>query len=89
MRTVKNKVIVRPIAQDSQSAGGIIVPMAFIGRSAKAEVVCVGPGTKEKPMRIPAGVLCLHILGAGEEIEESGEKFFVMNDADILAYYEN
>jgi chaperonin GroES len=88
MTTVKNKVVVRPIADDSQSAGGIFVPMAFIGRSAKAEIVAVGPGTVNKPMKLPAGVLCLHVLGAGEEIEDNGEKFFVMNDADVLAYYE-
>lgn len=74
---------------DATSLGGIAVPVSFIGRSAKALVVATGPGTKEKPMRIPNGVLCLHVLGAGEEIENEGEKYYVMNDADILAYKEN
>lgn len=89
MTTVLNKVIVSPIMGDATSLGGIIVPNSFIGRSAKALVVATGPGTKDKPMKIPNGVLCLHILGAGDEIEQGGEKYYVMNDADILAYYEN
>ena len=89
MTTIKNKVIVKPCISDDISLGGIIVPQSFMKRSAKAVVVAVGPGTANKPMLIPNGAICLHILGAGEEIEKEGEKYYVMNDADVLAYYEN
>lgn len=89
MTTVKNKVIVKPIMGESESLGGIIVPNSFIGRTAKALVVAVGPGTKSTPMKIPVGVECLHVPGAGDEIEENGEKYYVMADTDIRAYYQN
>ena len=87
MTTVRNKVIVKPCLSDSISAGGLIVPDSFLGRSSKAVVVAVGPGNVKTPMKIKSGVICLHIIGAGEEIEEGGERYFVMNDTDILATY--
>jgi len=89
MTTVGNKVIVKPILGDNKSLGGIIVPDSFIGRSAKAIVVAVGPGKKLTPMKIPVGVECLHVPGAGDEIEQDGEKYYVMADTDIRAYYKN
>jgi len=89
MTTVRNKVIVKPVMGESESLGGIIVPNSFIGRTAKGIVVAVGPGSKATPMKIPVGVECLHVPGAGDEIENNGETYYVMADTDIRAFLKN
>lgn len=89
IQPIRNQVLVRPCASDDLSAGGIVVPDYFKERSAKAEIIAVGKGTKDKPMRIPSGVTCWHIKDAGVEIIEKGETLFLIEDRAVLGYLPN
>ena len=89
IQPIRNNVLVKSELSDDISEGGIIVPDAFLGRSAKGKIIAVGNGTKDKPMRIPSNVTCWHIKDAGTEIIENGEKYYLMLDRDILGYLPN
>ena len=89
IKPIKNRILVEPIMEDEMSAGGIVVPESFRGRTSKAKIVAVGNGSKERPMRIPAGVTCWHVKGAGDEVIEDGKKFYLMMDTDVLGYLPN
>ncbi len=85
MKAIGNKVIIKPIMQDSTSEGGIIVPDSFKGRSAKGEVVAVG----NKVSWLPVGSICHYVKGGGDKMEENGNSFYGLMDIDIRAYYIN
>jgi len=85
MRTTKNKVIIKPIMQDSVSEGGIEVPESFRGRSAKGEVVAAG----DKVNWLPIGSICHYVKGGGEKIEIDGVEYYGLLDIDIRAFYIN
>jgi len=89
MKPIINQILVKPSLSDSISAGGIYVPESFAERSSKATIVAVGNGSKKRKMGLPSGVICWHIKGAGTEIIENGETFFLMDDTSVLAYLEN
>lgn len=75
--------------EDEMSAGGIVVPEAFRGRTSKAKIVAVGNGSKERPMRIPADVICWHVKDAGTEVIDGDKKYYLMLDTDVLGYLPN
>ena len=53
-----------------------------------AEVVAVGPGTKDEPMEVKAGDKVVFSKYAGTEIKYDGEEYTIMSQADILATVE-
>lgn len=89
IRPIRNQILVKPCESDEVSAGGIIVPESFRERSSKAKIVAVGGGTKDRPMRYKPTYTVWHIKGAGVEIYEDNEKYFLMPDNEVLGYLEN
>lgn len=84
MTTTGNRVIIKPIMQDSKSEGGIIVAESFRGRSAKGEVVAVG----HKVDWLPIGSICHYVKGGGDKID-IGDGFYGLLDIDIRGFYIN
>ena len=89
IRPLRNYIAVKPLPTDNISEGGIVVPDSFKERGSKAEIVAVGTGTKDRPMRFKKGYICWHIKGAGTEFIENEISYFLMPDNEILGYIEN
>ena len=53
-----------------------------------AEVVAVGPGTKDEPMEVKVGEKVIFSKYAGTEVKYQGEEYTIMSQADILATVE-
>lgn len=85
MQAVRNLVIVKPFPPNEVSAGGIYLPDTARERKSKATIVAVGRGTKARKMELAVGDIVYHVKGCGDEIEENGEKYYVMNDTDCIA----
>ena len=68
--------------------GGIILASAAKEKPQMAEVVAVGPGTKDEPMEVKAGDKVVFSKYAGTEIKYDGEEYTIMGQADILATVE-
>lgn len=89
LKTIHNKIIVKPFPKDEVSAGGVIIPDSAQERKAKATVMTVGGGTKDNPMTLKEGDVVYHIKDCGSPIEVDGEQYFIMRDTDVLAIESN
>lgn len=89
IRPIRNSILVEPMMVEGISHGGIIVPDSFKERGAKAKVVAVGGGTKDKRMEVQPDYIVWHIKDAGDEIIENGTKYYLIQSADILGYLPN
>ena len=78
-------VLVKPFPSDEQSLGGIIVPDSCKEISNKMEVVAVGEGLPNDPMRFHVGQTVFRVLNWGTEIEYNGQKFYLMSQNSLLA----
>lgn len=87
LQPLSDRVLVKPVAAEQKTAGGIIIPDSAKEKPLKGEVIAVGPGTKEETMQVAAGDVVLYGKYAGTEIELDGEKFLIMRQSDIMAKF--
>ncbi|MBO5663479.1 MAG: co-chaperone GroES [Bacteroidales bacterium] len=87
LQPLSDRVLVKPVAAEQKTAGGIIIPDSAKEKPLKGEVIAAGPGTKDEAMQVAAGDVVLYGKYAGTEIELDGEKFLIMRQSDILAKF--
>jgi chaperonin GroES len=85
MQPIRNYILVKPFPPDEVSEGGIFVPESARKESNKVNVIAVGRGTKERPMRLKAGQVAYRIKEWGTPIDLEGERHYILEDAAILA----
>lgn len=85
MQPIRNYILVKPFPPDEVSEGGIFVPESARKESNKVNVIAVGRGTKERPMRLKAGQVAYRIKEWGTPIDVEGERHYILEDAAILA----
>ena len=85
IQPLADRVLVRPVAAEEKTIGGIIIPDSAKEKPLRGEVIAVGNGTKEEAMVLNAGDQVLYGKYAGTELEFDGEKFLIMRQSDVLA----
>lgn len=80
-----DRVLVRPVAAETTTASGFIIPDSAKEKPLKGEVLAVGQGTKDEQMVLKTGNHVLYGKYAGTEIEIDGEKLLIMRQSDVLA----
>lgn len=80
-----DRVIVKPAAAETKTAGGIIIPDTAKEKPQRGTVVAAGPGKKEEPVTVKAGDTVLYGKYAGTEINLDGDDLLIMRESDILA----
>ena len=80
-----DRVLVRPVAAETKTAAGLIIPDSAKEKPLKGEVLAVGQGTKDEQMILKAGDQVLYGKYAGTEIEVENEKLLIMRQSDVLA----
>ncbi|MCQ2324494.1 MAG: co-chaperone GroES [Paludibacteraceae bacterium] len=80
-----DRVLVRPVAAETKTASGIIIPDSAKEKPLRGEVIAVGQGTKDEAMVLAAGDQVLYGKYAGTEIEIDNEKLLIMRQSDVLA----
>ena len=80
-----DRVLIKPMAAEEVTVGGIIIPDTAKEKPLKGNVVAVGQGTKDEEMILKAGDTVLYGKYAGTEIELEGEKYLIMRQSDVLA----
>ncbi|MFZ4752157.1 MAG: co-chaperone GroES [Chitinophagaceae bacterium] len=80
-----DRVIVRPAAAETKTAGGIIIPDTAKEKPQRGVVVALGSGKKDEPMTVKAGDTVLYGKYSGTEISLDGEDLLIMRESDILA----
>lgn len=85
IQPLADRVLVRPVAAEEKTIGGIIIPDSAKEKPLRGEVIAVGNGTKDEAMVLNAGDQVLYGKYAGTELEYEGEKFLIMRQNDVLA----
>ena len=80
-----DRVIVKPAAAETKSAGGIIIPDTAKEKPQNGSVVAAGTGKKDEPMTVKVGDKVLYGKYAGTEITHNGTEYLIMRESDIFA----
>ncbi len=86
IQPIKDKILVQFEEGDEMSAGGIVVPESFRGRSNKGKVIAVGNGTKEKKMDIPVNATVWVVKDWGTEVIDNGVSYHLVEQSAVLGY---
>jgi len=90
LKPLADRVIVRPIEEQDQKKGGIIIPDTAKEKPVQGEVVAVGPGQlnddgKKVPLEVKIGDRILYGKYSGTEVEINAQKLLIMQESDIFA----
>lgn len=88
IKPLGSRVVIKKLEAEEKTQGGIILANAAKEKPQTAEVVAVGPGTKDEVMELKAGDKIVFSKYAGTEIKYDGEEYTIMNQSDILAIVE-
>ena len=92
-RPLHDRVVVRRVAEDTKTAGGIIIPDTAKEKPMQGEVIAVGPGARDEagkivPLDVKAGDRVLFGKWSGTEVKIDGEDLLIMKESDILGVIE-
>ena len=92
-RPLHDRVLVRRVAADEKTAGGIIIPDSAQEKPQEGEVVSAGAGAKSEegkvsPLDVKAGDKILFGKWSGTEVTVDGEELLIMKESDILGIVE-
>jgi chaperonin GroES len=92
-RPLHDRVVVRRLAQNEKTAGGIIIPDTAQEKPQEGEIVAVGPGARDEagqlqPLDVKAGDRVLFGKWSGTEVKLDGEEFIIMKESDVMGVIE-
>ncbi len=93
-RPLHDRVLVRRVAAEEKTAGGIIIPDTAKEKPQEGEVVAVGPGARDEagklvPVDLKAGDRVLFGKWSGTEVKIDGEELLIMKESDIMGVLES
>jgi chaperonin GroES len=93
IRPLQDRLIVKRIAEEEKTKGGIIIPDTAKEKPQEGKVTAVGKGKanedgKITPLDVKAGDRVLFGKYAGTEIKIDGEEHLIMREDDILGVIE-
>ncbi|MDR9500844.1 MAG: co-chaperone GroES [Desulfurivibrionaceae bacterium] len=89
IRPLNDRILVKRMAGEEKSAGGIIIPDSAKEKPAEGQVVAVGPGKlndkgERLAMDVKVGDNVLFSKYGGTDIRFDGEEYLIMREDDIL-----
>jgi chaperonin GroES len=89
VRPLHDRILVRRMAEDEKTAGGLFIPDTAKEKPQRGEIVAAGKGRvtedgKTLPLEVKAGDRILFGKYAGTEIKLSGEEYIMMREEDVL-----
>ncbi|HVO28163.1 MAG TPA: co-chaperone GroES [Candidatus Margulisiibacteriota bacterium] len=93
IRPLQDRVIVKRIAEEEKTKGGIIIPDTAKEKPQEGKVVAAGKGKvnddgKVVPLDVKVGDKILFGKYSGTEIKIDGEEHLIMREEDILGVVE-
>lgn len=87
-----DRVVVKPLAEETKTKSGIIIPDTAKEKSHRGKIVAKGEGKYEDgkivPLLVKVGDLVLYKEYGGDEIKLDGEEVIILKEEDILAVIE-
>jgi chaperonin GroES len=93
IKPLGDRVLVKPVEEDEQVRGGIIIPDTAKEKQQQGEIVAVGPGKlgddgNVLPMNVAAGQVVLYGKYGGTEVKVDSEDYLIMSESDIFGIVE-
>ena len=93
VRPLQDRVIVKRLAREEKSKGGIIIPDTAKEKPQEGQVVAVGPGRRDDagktvPPDVEKGDRVLFGKYSGTDVEIDGEEHLILQENDILGVIE-
>ena len=93
VKPLADRVLLKPLEEEEQVRGGIIIPDTAKEKPQRGEITAVGPGKiteegKSVPMHVKVGDQVLYGKYAGTEVKLDGVDYLIMPESDILAVLE-
>jgi chaperonin GroES len=90
IRPLHDRVVIKRIAEEEKTKGGIIIPDTAKEKPVEGEVVAVGNGAigqdgKIRTLDVKKGDRVLFGKYSGNEIKLEGQELIIMREDDILA----
>jgi chaperonin GroES len=85
IKPLADRVLIEPMAAETKTASGIIIPDNAKEKPQKGKVVAVGNGTKDETMTVSVGDTVLYGKYSGTELKFEGQDYLIMRESDILA----
>ena len=88
-RPLHDRVVVKRVAEEEKTKGGIIIPDTAKEKPMEGEIVSVGPGARDEsgklvPLDVKAGDRILFGKWSGTEVRIDGEEFLIMKESDVM-----
>jgi chaperonin GroES len=93
IRPLYDRIIVRRVAEEEKTKGGIIIPDTAKDKPTEGEVVAAGKGRltedgKVIPMDVKKGDRILFSKYGGNEVKIDGVEYLIMREEDVLGIIE-
>jgi chaperonin GroES len=90
LQPLADRVLVKPIEQETKTKSGIYLPDTAKEKPQEGEILAVGPGKiaddgKRIPMDLKVGDRVLYAKYGGTEIKVDGEDLMILRESDVLA----
>jgi len=92
-RPLHDRVVVRRIAAEQKTSGGIIIPDSVQEKPSEGEIIAAGPGARDEQGRVvalevKAGDRVLFGKWSGTEVKLDGEELLIMKESDLMGIIE-
>ena len=92
-RPLHDRVVVRRLASEEKTKGGIIIPDTAKEKPQEGEVISVGPGGRDEAgklikLDLKAGDRVLFGKWSGTEVKIDGEELLIMKESDVMGVVE-
>lgn len=93
VRPLQDRVLIRRVAEEDKTKGGIIIPDSAKEKPAEGEVIAVGSGKvddkgKLRPLSVKKGDRVLFAKYSGNDIKIDGVDHLIMREDDLLGVLE-
>ncbi|MFI4876536.1 MAG: co-chaperone GroES [Blastopirellula sp. JB062] len=90
IRTLDDRVVVRPLDAEETTAGGIVLPGSAQEKPQRGTVLAVGPGKlldsgSRAELSVAVGDEVIYGKYGGSDIEIDGEEYKILRESEILA----
>jgi len=88
-KPLHDRVLVKRVASDEKTAGGIIIPDTAQEKPMEGKVLEVGSGSRNEngklePLDVKKGDMILFGKWSGTEVKMSGDDLLIMKESDIM-----
>ncbi|ACL05925.1 MULTISPECIES: co-chaperone GroES [Desulfatibacillum] len=89
LQPLADRILVKRLAEETKTKGGIIIPDTAKEKPAEGEIVAVGPGRNAEDgtkiaLEVKVGDRVLFGKYSGTEVKIEGEEYLIMREDDVL-----